>query len=97
MSGCRMSASPAVEPNPTMKLNTPGGRFASSSTSANFAPHSGVSEEGLNTTVQPATSAAPLFHPGIAIGKFHGVMRPTGPTGRRIEKEILVGDSEGTV
>src|SRR5437867_12435891 len=97
MSGWRMIASPAVDPGPTRKLNTPGGKFDSSRTSANFAPHRGVREEGLNTTVHPAISAAPLFQEGIAIGKFHGVMSPTGPTGRRIEKQILFGSSEGTV
>src|SRR6266545_800867 len=97
MSGWRLTASPTVDPGPTRKLNTPGGRFASSRTSANFAPQSGVREEGLNTTVQPAISAAPLFQEGIAMGKFHGVMRPTGPTGSRIEKQILFGSSEGTV
>ena len=36
---------------------------------------------GLNTTVFPATSAGAIFHTGIAIGKFHGVMQATTPCG----------------
>ena len=36
----------------------------------------GVSEAGLSTAVQPATSAGAVFHTGIANGKFHGVIAP---------------------
>ena len=42
-------------------------------------------------------SAAPLFQAGIAIGKFQGVMRPTGPIGCRTVRHILFGSSDGTV
>ena len=35
---------------------------------------SGVSEAGLKTTVLPRTRAGMIFHDGIAIGKFHGVI-----------------------
>ena len=45
--------------------------------------HSGVSEAGLKRTVFPATSAGAIFHAGIAIGKFHGVMHATTPSGSR--------------
>ena len=31
---------------------------------------------GLSTTVLPNASAGAVFHAGIAIGKFHGVIRP---------------------
>jgi len=41
----------------------------------------GVSVAGLNTTVLPETRAGAIFQIGIAMGKFHGVMIPTGPTG----------------
>ena len=36
---------------------------------------------GLKTTVLPQTSAGAIFQLGIAIGKFHGVIAPTTPTG----------------
>ena len=53
----------------------------SSNTSTMSAAVSGVRLAGLNTTVLPETSAGAIFHTGIAIGKFHGVMIATGPTG----------------
>jgi hypothetical protein len=54
---------------------------ASRKTSASFAAVSGVSDAGLKTTVSPDTSAGAIFQIGMATGKFHGVMMPTGPTG----------------
>ena len=42
---------------------------------------SGVSSDGLKTTVLPQTSAGMIFHDGIAIGKFHGVMIEHTPIG----------------
>src|SRR3989304_1271607 len=97
MSGWSTIPRPTTLPPPVRRFITPGGRPASSRASTNFTAHSGVRLAGLNTTVQPAMSAAPVFQAGIAIGKFHGVMRPTGPTGRRIVRHILSGSSEGTV
>ena len=44
---------------------------------------SGVSVAGLMTQVLPETSAGKSFQLGMAMGKFHGVMRPTTPTGMR--------------
>ena len=44
---------------------------------------SGASEEGLNTTVLPVTSAGAILRAGIEIGKFHGVMTLTTPSGSR--------------
>ena len=44
---------------------------------------SGVSDAGLMTTVLPQISAAMPFHAGMAIGKFHGVIRPATPRGMR--------------
>jgi len=38
---------------------------------------------GLITTVLPNASAGAAFHAGIAIGKFHGVIRPTTPSASR--------------
>ena len=42
---------------------------------------SGVSSAGLRTTVLPAASAGAKPHPAIGIGKFHGTMTPTTPSG----------------
>ncbi len=36
---------------------------------------------GLKTTVLPQTRAGMIFHDGIAIGKFHGVMTAHTPIG----------------
>src|SRR5213083_2857498 len=97
MSGWATMPSPTTDPVPVTMLTVPGGNPASSRTSTNFAPHNGVSEEGLKTIGQPAMRAAPDFQLGIAMGKFQGVTRPTGPTGIRSVKHILFGSSEGTV
>ncbi len=43
----------------------------------------GVSAAGFSTTVQPAARAGPSFHAAAISGTFHGVIRPTTPTGRR--------------
>ena len=42
---------------------------------------SGVSSAGLRTTVLPAASAGANPQPAIGIGKFHGTMMPTTPSG----------------
>src|ERR1035441_9865668 len=44
---------------------------------------SGVSVAGLMTQVLPETSAGNNFQLGMAMGKFHGVIRPTTPIGTR--------------
>ena len=75
--------SPTSRPPPVTTFHTPFGSPASSSASASMITDSGVSDAGLMTTVLPVISAAIDFQAGIAIGKFHGVMRPTTPSGRR--------------
>ena len=52
---------------------------------------------GLNTTVLPQTSAGMIFHDGIAIGKFHGVMIPQTPSGWRTDIANLLRSSDGVV
>ena len=56
-----------------------------------------MSDAGLMTAVLPQMSAGNSFHPGIATGKFQGVMIPTTPIGRRIAIANLSGISDGTV
>ena len=64
-------------------LTTPGGRPASISVCTRLYVESGVSSAGLITQVFPETSAGNSFQLGMAIGKFHGVISPTTPTGMR--------------
>src|SRR3990172_11507048 len=93
--GCWTMPSPTTDPLPVTMFTTPGGKPAASRAFTNFAAERGVRDEGLNTMGQPAIRAAPDFHAGIATGKFHGVIRPTGPTGMRIVRHALLGSSEG--
>ena len=72
---------PTTLPLPASTVNTPGGRPASSASSPIRSAVSGVASAGLATTVQPAASAGAMPQDKIGIGKFHGTMRPTTPTG----------------
>ena len=76
-------SAPTFEPEPVSTFNTPAGRPASAKHSATWSPVRGASYPSLRTSVLPYISAGASFHTGIAIGKFHGVMRPTTPSGRR--------------
>jgi hypothetical protein len=62
--------------------STPAGRPASSSRRAKYSVVSGVSSAGLMMAVHPAARAGAILRVAIARGKFHGVMRYDGPTGR---------------
>ena len=70
---------------------------ASSSTLTKLTAESGVNVAGLNTTVLPHTRAGTIFHDGIAIGKFHGVMIEHTPSGCRTDIANLSRSSDGTV
>jgi len=52
---------------------------------------------GLITQVLPQTMAGRIFHDGIAMGKFHGVIMPQTPMGVRTAMANLLGNSEGVV
>src|SRR5438045_3314760 len=80
-----------------MIFNTPFGSPASISISTRTFAVCGVSSAGLKTNVFPATSPGKIFHVGIAIGKFHGVMSPHTPTGTRNERFNLFGSSLGVL
>ena len=56
-----------------------------------------MSVAGLNTTVLPHTIAGAIFHDGIAIGKFQGVITPTTPIGARTLMLNLSRSSDGVV
>ena len=70
---------------------------ASSRILTKLSAESGVSVAGLKTTVLPQTSAGMIFHDGIAIGKFHGVMIAQTPSGWRTDIANLLRSSDGTV
>ena len=95
-SSCVDSTVPTSGP-PVTRLTTPGGTPASSSTLTKLTADSGVSDDGLNTTVLPQTSAGTIFHDGIAIGKFHGVIIAQTPSGWRTDIANLSRSSDGTV
>ena len=58
---------------------------------------SGACEAGLNTTALPETSAGAIFQVGMAMGKFHGAIRATTPSGCRIVYMNTRGRSDGIV
>mmetsp|Transcript_7453 Transcript_7453/g.19257 ORF Transcript_7453/g.19257 Transcript_7453/m.19257 type:complete len:216 (+) Transcript_7453:566-1213(+) len=76
--------SPMALASPITTLNTPCGSPARSATSAIASAVRGVSSAGLSTTVQPAARAGATLRVIMDIGKFHGVMAATTPTGCRI-------------
>ena len=72
---------PTTDPLPGRTVNTSSGKPASSASSPSRIAVSGVSSAGLSTTVLPAASAGAKPQPAIGIGKFHGTMTPTTPSG----------------
>ena len=66
-SGCATSAAPAVSPWPRTTLNTPGGKMSADSSARRMAV-SGVSSDGLSTTVLPVASAGPIFQVAMLSG-----------------------------
>ncbi|KAH3678653.1 hypothetical protein OGATHE_000203 [Ogataea polymorpha] len=79
------------------KFTTPSGTPASTPSTAIAIADIGVSAAGLITEVQPAARAAPSLRVIMASGKFHGVMIPTGPTGRHCVYMRFEGVAEGIV
>ncbi len=96
MSRCPTRASPTTEPDPMTRLKTPGGIPAAARMSASIHAHPGVHCAGLKTTVLPKASAGAIFHDGMAIGKFQGVIRPMTPTGSRVISTSTPGRTEGS-
>jgi hypothetical protein len=62
-------------------VKTSSGRPASSASSPSRIAVSGVSSAGFSTTVLPAARAGPNAQPAMGMGKFHGTMTPTTPSG----------------
>ncbi|MNL24289.1 hypothetical protein D3C87_1457170 [compost metagenome] len=86
--GCLASGAPASRPRPVITFRTPAGNPALSAMPASSRAVNGVSSDGLSTTVQPAASAGATFHEAISIGKFHGMIAATTPTGSLITDDV---------
>ena len=67
-SSWRASTPPTSGPGPGITLSTPGGRPASSARRPSMSAVSGVSSDGLSTTVLPAASAGPIFQAAMLSG-----------------------------
>ena len=74
------SGAPASTPNPLTTLTTPAG-MRSSISSMSTMIDAGVCSAGLRTTQLPAASAGASFHTAMRMGKFHGMICPTTPSG----------------
>ena len=96
VSGCVISASPARGPVPVTTLRTPGGRPASVRISASRSVVNGVVSAGLATTVLPHTSAGPSLFDSSVVGKFHGTIAATTPSGLRRTRPSTPGSSPWT-
>src|SRR3990172_4274046 len=96
-SGCFIRGIPTPAPEPKMMLTTPLGMPASSQALIKFKAERGVSVAGLNTTVLPQIKAGISFHDGMAMGKFHGVIKAQTPMGWRTDMANLLGSSAGVV
>ena len=80
-SGWLTKRSPTTDPLPGSTVKTSSGRPASSASSPSRIAVSGVISAGFSTTVLPAASAGTKPQPAIGIGKFHGTMTLTTPSG----------------
>ena len=79
--GCLIIGFPTLFPEPVTKFKTPFGNPTFSIIFTSSTAQRGVSELGLKIIVFPQINAGAIFHAGIAIGKFHGVINPTTPMG----------------
>ena len=82
-----VSACPAG-PAPETMFTTPSGTPASATSFMISHALELVNSLGLTTTVQPAASANGSFWHRISAGKFHGMIRPTTPTGSRSTRPV---------
>ena len=79
--GCEVKTAPISRALPVTTLITPFGIPACSANATKAKADNGVSDAGLIMTVQPAAKAGPTLRVIMALGKFHGVMAATTPTG----------------
>ena len=83
------STSPIAAAEPETTFSQPGGRPASSSSSARNSAESGVVDAGFSTTGQPAASAGAILCATRFSGKLNGEIAPTIPIGSaKREREL---------
>ena len=70
-------------PEPITRLNSPGGRSCPATISASATAEAGTRLAGFQITALPKASAGAIFQTAVAIGKFHGLITATTPTGSR--------------
>ena len=80
MRGLDASGLPASVPKPLTTLITPGGSRSPMIDIRNRID-AGVCSAGLSTTQLPAARAGASFQTAMRIGKFHGMIWPTTPSG----------------
>ncbi len=78
---CVTNRSPTTEPLPGSTWNSPSGSPDSRASSPSRIAVSGVHSAGLSTTALPAASAGAKPQLAMVIGKFHGTITPTTPSG----------------
>ncbi len=96
ISGWSTSAAPASCPVPGTRLTTPAGMPAACRMRISSISASGVSSDGLSTAVQPAARAGANFHEVVTMGKFHGTIRPTTPTGSSTARAVKAASGRST-
>src|ERR1700744_3083886 len=79
--GCSTRNRPTTGPRPHSTWSTPSGSPASTASAARRSAVSGVSSAGLSSTAFPAASAGANPQVAIGMGKFHGTITPTTPSG----------------
>ena len=92
-SGLSVSTVPTTVPRPETMFNTPSGRPACRNSPQTSATIEFVSSAGLQTIVQPTASAGAILKASIMIGKFHGTIAATTPTGSRATTASYVPDT----
>ncbi len=80
-SGCVTNRSPTTVPGPGSTCSRSRSSPACTASSASRMVVSGVGSAGLTSTALPAASAGAMPQDAIGIGKFHGVITPTTPSG----------------
>jgi hypothetical protein len=73
------------------RLITPSGTPASRYASTSLTPEIGATDDGLKTTVFPASIAAADGPAASAIGKLNGLITANTPWGRRIDRVWTAG------
>lgn len=77
--------------SPFTTFSTPGGRPASSASSATSSVEEGVRSEGFSTKVLPQATAIGHIHNGTITGKLNGVMPAVTPIAWNSLHESMAG------